>query len=215
MIKKNLLLFCSIFLALSSFAQFESAKQIYKSPQFDSEISSHKTVAILPFDATINYKRPPKNYNEEAHKQEEATLSKDLQSGMYTYLLRKSSKYTVEFQDTERTNTLLRSSGLADKLGEITADSLCKILKVDAVIKCRYSYEKTASEGGAIAKAVLFGGLGGKTGAGNLVMQINSENEGKLIWRYTKAMDDNVFSSTDDLIERMMRKVARNFPYEN
>lgn len=214
MFKKNLFLFIGSLFSLTALAQFESAKQIYKSPQFDSEIASHKTVAILPFNASINYKRPPKNYNEEAHKQEEATLSKDLQAGMYTYLLRKSSKYTVEFQDTERTNSLLKSSGLADKWDELTADTLCKLLKVDAVIKCRYSYEKTASEAGAITKAVLFGGFGGKTGAGNLVMQINAEEEGKLIWRYTKAMDDNVFSSTDDLIERMMRKVARNFPYE-
>jgi hypothetical protein len=27
-------------------------------------------------------------------------------------------------------------------------------------------------------------------------------------------MNDNVFGSTDELMTRMMKKVARNFPYE-
>ncbi|MBC7745802.1 MAG: hypothetical protein H7096_11945, partial [Flavobacterium sp.] len=37
--------------------------------------------------------------------------------------------------------------------------------------------------------------------------------DGELLWRFFKTMDDGIMSSTDDLIERMMRKVSRNFPY--
>ncbi len=34
------------------------------------------------------------------------------------------------------------------------------------------------------------------------------------LWRFYKAMNDDVMTSTDQLMERMMRKVSRNFPYE-
>ena len=199
--------------ATSSFAQLEGAKEVYKSPKMESEIPKHKAVAILPFNATIVYKRPPKNYDADANKAEEKSLSGSLQSSMYTFLLRKSDNYTCSFQDVERTNALLKQSGVYDKLDEITQDSLCKILKVDAAIKCKYVYEKTASEGGAIAKTILFGGLGSKTGSGGLTMQVYNGSDGELLWRFYKAMNDDVFSSSDQLIERMMRKVSRNFPY--
>jgi hypothetical protein len=56
--------------------------------------------------------------------------------------------------------------------------------------------------------------MGGKTGSGALTMQIYNGSDGELLWRFYKAMDDNVMSSTDQLMERMMKKVSRNFPYE-
>ena len=201
--------------AFSSKAQFESAKEIYSSPKMKAEIPTHKTVAILPFSATITYKRPPKNYDENAHKAEEKALTTDLQSSMYTFLLRKGGKYSVTFQDVERTNALLKKAGVYDRLDEMTQDSICQILGVDAVIKAKYSYEKTASDGAAIAKTVLFGSMGSKTGSGGLTMQIYNGTDGELLWRFYKAMNDDVMSSTDEMIERMMRKVSRNFPYDS
>jgi hypothetical protein len=132
---------------------------------------------------------------------------------MYTYLLRKSKDFTVTFQDVEKTNTLLKKAGMYDKLGEFTKDEIAKALGVDAVIGGRFDMEQTKSEGAAIASAVLFGGFGGKTGSGSLTMTINNANDGELLWRFFKTMDDGIGSSTDDLVERMMRKVARNFPY--
>ena len=195
-------------------AQFEGSKQTYSSPKLKDEIAKQKVVAILPFQTAITYKRPPKHYDADANKNEELTIAKNLQQSMYTYLLRKSDKYSVSFQDVDRTNALLKSKGIFDKLDEITQDSVCKVLGVDAVVKCNYSYEKTASEGGAIAKTILFGGLGSKTGSGALTMQIYNGRDGELLWRFYKAMNDNVFGSTDELMERMMKKVARNFPYE-
>lgn len=203
-----------IFLAIAAQAQFEGAKQTYSSPKLKDEISKHAKVAILPFEAAITYKRPPKNYDSSANRNEEQNVAKNLQQSMYTYLLRKADRYTVTFQDVDRTNALLKSKGIYDKLDEVTQDSICKVLGVDAVVKCGYSYEKTASEGGAIAKTILFGGLGSKTGSGALTMQVYNGRDGELLWRFYKAMDDNVFASTDQLMERMMRKVSRNFPYE-
>ena len=206
------LLLCTV--SLSTFAQFEGSKEVFSSPKLKTTVSTHKVVAILPFSATITYKRPPKNYDENAHKAEEKALTTDLQSSMYTFMLRKLNNYSVSFQDIDRTNTLLKQGGVFDKLDELTQDSICKILKVDAVIKSKYAYEKTASEGAAIAKTVLFGSMGSKTGSGGLTMQIYNGADGELLWRFYKAMNDDVMSSTDELIEHMMRKVSRNFPYE-
>lgn len=205
------LITCTFFI---TYAQFEGSKQTYSSPKLKEEVSKHKTVAILPFTTAITYKRPPKNYDETANKNEEINISKNLQQSMYTYLLRKTDKYSVSFQDVNRTNALLKSKGVYDKLDEITQDSICKILGVDAVVKCSYSYEKTASEGAAIAKTILFGSLGSKTGSGALTMQVYNGSDGELLWRFYKVMNDNVLGSTDQLMERMMKKVARNFPYE-
>ena len=212
--KRSILLTLGIFLtALVASAQLEGSKEVYSAPDLKGKIALHKTVAILPFSATISYKRLPKNYNDDANKEEEKNLSTSLQSSMYTFLLRKTDNYSCTFQDIGRTNALLKQSGVYDKIDEMTQDSLCKILKVDAVIQCKYAYEKTASEGGAIAKTILFGGIGSKTGSGELTLQIYNGTDGALLWRFYKAMDDNVFASTDQLIEPMMRKVSRNFPY--
>lgn len=213
--RKLLICFFLLTLTVTSFAQFEAAKQTYSAPNLKSEIDKQKTVAILPFDVSITYKRVPKHYDPSATKSEEKELQTNLQSSMFTYLLRKANKYSVTFQDPNRTDALLKSKGVYDKLDLLTQDSICKILGVDAVIKSNYQYEKTASESGAIVKTVLFGGMGSKTGSGALTLQIYNGTDGNLLWRFYKAMNDDVMSSTDQLITRMMKKVSRNFPYEN
>lgn len=202
------------FTSIAAMAQFEGAKQTYSAPNLQTEIAKQKIVAILPFEASITYKRTPKNYDSSANKHEEHSLTTSLQSSMFTYLLRKANNFSVTFQDPSRTNALLKANGVYDKLDLLTQDSICKILGVNAVIKCNYDYEKTSSEGAAIVKTVLFGGMGSKTGSGALTMQIYNGTDGNLLWRFYKAMNDDVMSSTDQLITRMMKKVSRNFPYE-
>ncbi|MEP6616197.1 MAG: hypothetical protein ABJA57_06435 [Ginsengibacter sp.] len=209
---KQLISLLLIFNSMITFAQFEGSKQTYSSPKLKEEIAKHKTVAILPFSVNITYKRPPKNYDDNENKNEEKSIAKNLQQSMFTFLLMKANKYSVTFQDVNRTNALLTSKGILNKLDELTQDSVCRALGVDAVIKCNYAYEKTASEGAAIAKSII--GLGGKTGSGALTMQIYNNTSGDLLWRFYKAMDDNIMMSSDQLMERMMRKVSRNFPYE-
>ena len=141
-------------------------------------------------------------------------MSRNIQSSMYTFLLRKRDNYIVTFHDVEKTNTLLKKAGMLDKLDEFTKDEIAKALNVDAVLGGRFETEQTKSEAGAIASAVLFGGFGGKTGTGTLTLLVNDAKDGELLWRFFKTMDDSIMSSTDDLIERMMRKVSRNFPYQ-
>lgn len=211
--KKIILTLSVILLSLFANAQFEGSKQVFESPKLKSEISAHKTVAILPFNTKITYKKQPKNFNPEANRDQEKTMSKSIQSSMYTFLLRKGSNYSVEFQDVDKTNILLKKAGMSDKLDEFTKDEIAKVLGVDGVLGGSFETEQSKSEAGAIASAVLFGGLGGKTGTGSLTLTLNNGSTGDLLWRFFKTMDDGITTSTDDLVERMMRKVSRNFPY--
>ncbi|MFT5253483.1 MAG: hypothetical protein ACI87N_002521 [Flavobacteriales bacterium] len=201
-------------LVLLGFLGYSQEKQIFESPKMKQLIEGHKTVAILPFKATIAYKKLPKGYSDEAKKVEELAMGSQMQSGLYTYLLRKSSDYTVQVQDVDKTNSLLKKANLFDKLDEGLPEEIAKILGVDAVIKCSYAYEKTGSEGAAIVKTLLIGFGTGKVATGGLTMQINNGTDGDLVWRFYKQMAEDVMSSPSAMMERMMRKVGRNFPYE-
>lgn len=201
------------FTITKSFAQFETAKQIYKSPELPLFVDKAKSIAILPFKVSISYKRMPKGVSVEQIKENEADESTQMQNGMYTYLLRKADDFTVTFQDVERTNALLRKAGLFNSFDEVTSDSLCLILGVDGVIKSSWNYSKTGSEAGAIASTLLLGVAKG-TGSGQLVMQISRAKDGQLMWRMSKEMNEGAFSSASQLMERMMRKVGRVFPFE-
>ena len=208
---KKLLLMASVFICTTSFSQ--GAKQIFESPNLKSLVYSAKKVAILPFNVSISYKKMPKGMSLDQIKDNEKAESIQMQQGMYTYLLRKLDNYSVSFQEVDRTNSLLKKNGVFDNLDDVLSDSLCKILGVDAIIKSSWTYAKTGSEAGAIASALLLGVSKG-TGSGQLVMQINSAKEGEMVWRMSKEMTESAFSSANALMEQMMRKVGRVFPFE-
>lgn len=206
-------LFSIFFISIINFSYSQSNKQTYSAPNLKEVISRAKTAAILPFNVTISYKKMPKGVSVENVKDEEKKEGPLMQQGMYTYLLRKADDYTVSFQDVDRTNALLKKAGLYENYNEILADSICKVLGVDILIKSNWNYAKTGSEAGAIASALLLGFSRG-TGSGQLVMQIYDGKTGELAWRMTKEMNEGTFASANDLTERMMRKVGRNFPFD-
>lgn len=212
--KKGLLFLLGLIVFLNiSNAQSETSKQEYKSSSLQELVENTKIVAILPFKANVTYKRMPKGATVESLKEEEAKLTTSLQDGMLTYLLRKSDNYTVKFQDVNRTNALLKKAGIYDDIDAVLADSVCKILGVDAIIKSTWNYEKTGSEAGAIVMALAVGVNKG-VGSGALTLQLYGAKDGELAWRFYKEMNESAFSSASELMERMMRKVGRNFPFE-
>jgi hypothetical protein len=205
-----------LFLLISSshtLLKAQASKEVYEAPNLKMEVAGHRTIAILPIKMTISYKKMPKDFSLEGNKLEEQKQGLAMQSAMYTYLLKKSKDYTVTCQDVENTNILLKNAGLFDKLSETLKDSICKVLKVDAIITANYAYERTGSEAGAIAKTLLFG-VGGGVASGLLTMTIYNGKDGTMLWRFTKEMSEGAFSSANEMVERMMRKVSRNYPYD-
>lgn len=204
-----------LLIATSGMAQIEAAKRVFSSPNLDREKAKMRTVAILPFNVTVSYKKLPKNMTLDMVKDEEEKARPEYQTGMYTYLLRKADKFSVTFQDPNRTNALLKKAGFykKDELDIVLADSLCAMLGVDGILKCDWNYGKTSSEAGALAKAVIFGAAA-TTGSGALTLSLYGKNDGELLWRFFKEMNEGVFQDANDTMERMMRKVGRNFPFE-
>jgi len=210
---KKILISILLLSSLNSFSQAFGAKEEFKSSNLKNLIKTAKIVAILPFEADISYKKMPKGVSVENIKEEEKALSTQLQEGMFTFLLRKSKDYTVSFQDVSRTNALLKKAGIYESLDLVLADSICKILGVDAIIRSKWTYEKTGSEAGALISAFAFG-VGKGVASGTLILQLYGANDGELNWRFYKEMNESAFSSANELMERMMRKIGRNFPFE-
>ena len=208
------LLYLISFVPFIAFAQFEGSTQVFNSPNLPAAIASHKTIAILPSDVLMTYRKQPKNFNPEAEREQEIKMSTSIQGSLYTYLLRHSNEYPISIQTVDDTNIRLKSAGLEGNLDKFTKTEIATALGVDAVLGSRFEMRQTQSDGLAIATMVLVSGAGGRTGTGKLTLTLNNGTDGELLWRFYKSMDEDVIASSTDLIERMMRKVARNFPYK-
>lgn len=191
----------------------EGSKQIFTCPQLPKKIKKHHTVAVLPVKAKITYTKLPKNFNREAHQEQEVSLGQNIQNSLFLYFVRKANLYSVTFQNVEKTNSLLKEAGMYDRLEDFTPDEIAKVLGVDAVLGGKFDLEQTRSDGTAFATAVMFSEYVGKTGLGTLTLMLHNGENGELLWRFFKIMDDDFTSENKELVERMMRKVSRNLPY--
>lgn len=200
-------------LAISLVTKTIAQKQIFEADNLKEVIAKHKKVAILPFNIAITHRKQNEALTAEFNRQQEETMSNGIQTSMYTFLLRRRKDYTVEFQDIEKTNILLKRAGVFEKIDDLTKDEIAKILQVDAIISGKFENEQTRTDKQA-RNNVMWLGTGGKTGSGTLTMVLNDGTSGDMVWRFYKTMDDSYRKSTDDLIESMMRKLSRNFPYD-
>jgi hypothetical protein len=190
--------------------------KIYKSDNFNSALAKHKTVAILPAEVTINL-RP--NEAKKLTAEQLADLSNktayDIQDKMYGWFLRRGDKfqYTVTFQDINKTNARLKEAGVnyEDLKAKDRAD-LAKALGVDAVMQAKTVSEKPMSEGAAVAVGLLVG-FWGNTNKVQTAINIHDGKSGELLWKYDYEASGSVGSSTNKLVDALMRNATRKFPY--
>jgi hypothetical protein len=189
--------------------------QAYLNPQFATATATHHTVAILPFHVTISRERLPKNLNAEDVTRMEHEEAFAVQGQLYTQLLRRADRYTVQFQDVARTNVLLERAGITyDSLSARTPDEMAKLLGVDAVISGQVRRRKPMATGTAIALGVLFGGaFMGNTNEVGVDLQLHNGQDGALLWNFSHKFGGSIGSSPDRLAEAMMSSIARRFPY--
>ena len=189
---------------------------IYKAQDFDNTTASHKTVAILPaeVDITLRPNEMKKTTPEQLTASEEKT-GLTIQDKMYSWFLKRSSKfhYTVTFQDVSKTNAILLQQGIcyADMRSK-TKDELAQLLGVDAVISTRASMKKPMSDGAALAMGVLIGAWG-NTNDVQTSITINEGKKGDMVWKYDYTAAGSVGSSTDNLVNALMRNASKKFPY--
>lgn len=204
----------SFLLALVAMVTFSSCgPTIYKADSFETSRAKIKSVAILPFGCSIDAKRLPKNVTIETLKASEQKTGYDVQGNVYTYFLQRNKEYTIEFQDIDQTNAILKKANISyedillkDK-GEI-----CSLLGVDAVVTGKISMSKPMSEGAAVAVGLLVGAWGA-TNKSDVALTIHDKNA-KLQWRYDYQAAGSVGSSSENLAKALMRNASKKFPYK-
>lgn len=198
------------------FAAAGCGPTIYKASDFSDKTSSHKTVALLPAEVSIQLRpNEMKNVTAEQIRQMQEETGKNIQDKMYSWFLKRSDKYkyTVSFQDISRTNALLSQANItyAD-MATKTKEELARLLGVDAVISTRASMKKPMSEGAALAVGILLGAWG-STNDVQTTISINEAKQGELVWKYDYNATGSVGSNTDRLVNALMRNASRKFPY--
>lgn len=193
-------------------------KEIYTNPKFDSIAKDHSLLAILPFDVTINL-RP--NQKEKLRQGELENMQKKegegVQSAIQTYFLKQKEKesFKVNFQDVSKTNALLaKANWTTDSLRSKTKEEVCNLLGADGVISGTLFTDKPLSEGASVALGVVFG-VWGSTNSGKCTINVHDGKGGELLWKYEKTLSRSLGSDINSVINAMMRKASRKFPYED
>ncbi|WP_339717017.1 hypothetical protein [Cyclobacterium amurskyense] len=188
----------------------------YENPDFDQLTAGHEIIAIVPFSASVNLRpKQMKDISTEQLAKMEESEGLSIQSAMYSWFLKreKQNKLKVKVQDTNTTNALLRRNGIfTENLVDYTPEELAQIIGVDAVIMGTFETTKPMSEGASLALGVLVG-FYGSTNKAIVNMSIFNAQQGELLINYNKAVSGSMGSSTDDLINVLMRKASRRISY--
>lgn len=206
------LIFC-LFL-VSSLATAQT--HLYEHPQIEQYIAKHQKVAILPFKTSITLRpKEMKSMSNEQLKKMEEDEGLSIQNAMHSWFLKreKTGKLKVSFLDPLTTNAKLKRMGVtSENFGEYTPDELADMIGVDAIIMGSFETNKPMSEGASVALGLLVG-MYGSTNKATLNMSIYDAEDGTQVANYNKAISGSMGSSTEDLINTLMRKASRRISY--
>ncbi len=189
---------------------------IYTKPEFSNVTKSHKRVAVLPFIVTIDSKNQSKEFTIDVAKKAERDEAYMFQQQLYAQFLKQQSKglYTVEFQDTDHSNTLLSKAGINyDNLSVYTKSDIARHLGVDAVISGTIRRSKPMSSAGAIVLGLL-GGFWGSTNRVDVTLNLHDGSNNDLLWKYDHEASGSVGSSAEGLAKSLMTGISKDFPYK-
>lgn len=196
--------------------QSNAQKKIYVSDTFEELSKDHKIIAILPFQTTLNLKSEDNSYSKEQIDKLAQKEGIAVQQALESYFLSRKNKkkLKIEFQDINTTNRILKKEGITSENIDIYApQALCKILKVDAIINGSLTSRLLLSkEVDTSFDLITF--LKGKSDYGKIIIKLSDKNTGKLLWRYEKTINRKSGKNTSAIIDKMMRKASRKFPYE-
>ena len=194
-----------------------SCATVYTAPDFSEYQARHKTVAILPFDVSIN---PERRWSVSQQQIDQMAIeqAESFQRALYTQYLQgqQRGRFTVEFQDISETNTLLTrkvTSGTTQTLlASMTKSEICDALNVDAVISGEMVLTKPMGTLESIASLHFFK-VPGSTNEVHVNTSIHEGDQGRLIWNYDFVQQGSHWASVESLAKHLIRDTARNFPY--
>ncbi|MEH6406753.1 MAG: hypothetical protein V7767_05685 [Leeuwenhoekiella sp.] len=210
--KTTLVNIAFLFFSIISFAQ----TNLYENPQFDAIAVNHKIIAILPFKATVELRpKQMEKFTPDQLNELELDEGASIQNAMHSWFLKRKKRGTlsIEVMEPKRVNALLFKEDITtENLHNYTTEDLAKILGVDAIISGTYETNKPMSDGASIALGLLVG-FWGTTNSATINMSINNATDGELLWNYNKKVRGSLGSSSDDLINTLMRKASRRLAY--
>lgn len=203
----------NLFILSFSLLILSCSPTIYKSNNLVASKGVVKQVAILPYTVSIDSKRLPKGMTIETLKASQEQTGYDMQNNSYTWFLKRSKNYTVDFQDIDKTNAILKKANI-NSINDINSrgkDEICKLLGVDALISGKASMSKPMSEGAAIAVGLLISAWG-STNNTTITLAIH-DNSSNLLWKYDWQSNGSVGSSPERVTDALMRNASKRFPY--
>jgi hypothetical protein len=209
---KNFTLFTFLLLSIMSFAQ----TSLYENPKFDEIAVDHQIIAVIPFSTSVKLRpKQMKELTPEALKKIEQDEGYAIQNAMYSWFLKRKKKGTfkLNIQDASTTNALLLKKDISlENYKEYTPKELAEILEVDAIVMGDFQTSKPMSEGASIALGLLVG-FWGSTNSATINLNIYNGMDGELLVNYHKKVKGSIGSSSEDLINTIMRKASRRIAY--
>lgn len=201
---------------LFGFLGYSQTKEIYTNSNFATLSKDHKILAIIPFKASVMLRpKQIEKMGEDQYQKLQIDEGKSVQSALQTYFLNKKEDkgFDVTFQDIAKTNAILLKNNInISNIDSYTSEELAKMLEVDGIISGSISTDKPMSDGASIALGLVVG-FYGATNSGKCTININDGKTGELLWKYEKTLARSLGSDINTIINAMMRKAARQFPY--
>ncbi len=188
-------------------------KDIYESTRFDELSINHKTLAIIPFFTNLDLEE---NLSKNELTRLEELEGKAVQNALETYFGRgkKRKKFSVDFQNIENTNALLAQNKINySNIDTFTIKELSNILGVDGIISGNLDLNILLSRG-VPSEMSFIDYLLGDANFGRIGIKISDGMTGKLLWKYENEITKKSGRNTTDLIDKMMKKMTRRFPYD-
>lgn len=202
----------------NNFIHAQLTANVFESPNLSAIIKDHKSIAILPLDVLMKDTRKKKKRASEKELAEKANdYQKIFQNAMYSWFLKRQMKekiINIQIQDVDRTNAILNKNGIesSDDLDKMTREELAIMLGVDALFGGNVSTTATFSKGGARAIAILTN-ISVKTGDADVFIKLWNGSDGEMIWSFDRTVSASSGSSTEKMVDYLMKRVSKRFPY--
>jgi hypothetical protein len=205
----------------------------YESPQFAERARHHQIIAVLPFEMVLAGDPPGKLTAQQIAQIEEAE-SVAFQKAYSYRLLHQASVHRkhpirIEIQSVETTNQLLASAGIGIRESwGMSAKSLAKVLRVDAVISTSVQKTRYLSDGESfgvdlglsVVNEVTEGRLAPILPWGIVTTQDIWANcelldslDGAVLWQTAFSQATDWRLSANEVIAGFTQELAKKFPY--
>ena len=208
--------FISLFISVLAVTVSAQSKAVYVNPKFYSKAKDHKKIAVIPFTVQLGLRpKEREKITDEQFIEMQRNEGLAAQSALVSWFLKKQNRqgYDLEFQDVKTTNALLMKAGMdINNLSSNTPDEIAAALGVDGIMGGMVKTSKPLSDGASIAMGALIG-FYGSTNSGNISITLNDGDGGDLLWKYDNDLSGSLGSDMDAIMDALMRKAARKFPY--